>query len=86
MKTRRDGSISLPHTYYVRQQIKYYHIHSRGKACKGVRSGLSRLLSNHIDFSKKENWTWLNLHEGKRCKCARDVIGRKRIRDANEKR
>ena len=49
-------------------------------------SGISRLLSKHIDFSKKENWTWLNLHDAKTCKCARGDIGRKKIKDANEKR
>ena len=59
--------------------------HCRGKAFEEVRSGISRLLSNYIDFSKKENWTWLNLHDAKTCKCARGDIGRKKIRDANEK-
>ena len=51
-----------------------------------VRSGISRLLLNYIDFSKKENWTWLNLYDAKMFKCARGIIGRKKIRDANKKR
>ena len=79
-KTRRDedGLVSLPHTHYARQPISDYHRHSRGKACEEVRSGISRLLSKHIDFSKTENWTWLNLHDAKTCKCAGADIGRKR--------
>ena len=87
-KTRRDedGLVSLPHTHYARQPISDYHRHSRGKACEEVRSGISRLLSKHIDLSKKENWTWINLHDAKTCKCARGDIGRKKIKDANEKR
>ena len=55
-KTRRDedGLVSLPHTHYARQPISDYHRYSRGKACKEVRSGISRLHSKHIDFSKKK--------------------------------
>ena len=90
IKTRReeDGVVSLPlaHTHYARHPISDYHRHFRGKVCEEVRSGISRLLSKYIDFSKKENWTWLNLHDAKTCKCARGDIGRKKIRNANEKR
>ena len=67
-------------------QFSDHHRHSRGQACEEVRSGISRLLSKHIDFSKKENCTWLNLHDAKTCKCARGDIGRKKIKDANQKR
>ena len=89
IKTRRDkdGLTSLPHTHYARQPISDYHRHSRGKAaCEEVRTGISRLLAKHIDFSKKENWNWLNLHDAKTCKCANGDVGRKRLREANEKR
>ena len=87
-KTRRDedGLVSLHYTHYARQPISDYHSNSLGKSCEEVRSGISRLLSKHIDFSKTENWTWLNLHGAKKCKCARGDIGRKKIKDANEKR
>ena len=87
-KTRRDedGLVTLPHTHYARQPISDYHRHSRGKTCEKVRSGISRLLSKDIDFSKKENWTWLNFHDAKTCKCAKADIGRKKSEDANKKR
>ena len=55
-KTRRDedGIVTLPHTHYARQPISDYHRHSRGKTCEEVRSGISRLLSKHIDFRKRK--------------------------------
>ena len=88
IKTRRDkdGLISLPHTHYARQPVSDYHRDSCGKACEEVRTGISRLLAKHIDFSKKENWNWLNLHDAKTCKCANGDVGRKRLKEANEKR
>ena len=54
-KTKRDedGLVSLPHTHYARQPISDYQKYSYGKACEEVCSGISRLLSKHIDFSKK---------------------------------
>ena len=63
-----------------------YHRHCRGKAREDVRTGISKLLANHIDFLKKENWNWLNLHNAKTCKCVNGDLGRKKIREANEKR
>ena len=87
IKTWRDedGLVSLPHTHCARKPISDYHRHSRGRECEEVRSGISRLLSKHIDFSKKENWTWFYLHGAKRFKSARGHISRKEIKDANEK-
>ena len=87
-KTRRDadGLISYPHTHYARQPISDYHRHARGSRCEEVRNGISKFISKHIDLTKKVNWTWLNLHDAKKCKCARGDIGRKKMKDANEKR
>ena len=87
-KTWQDGYgiISYPHTHYARQPISDYHRHARGKSCEEVRTGISRLIAKHIDLTKYENWTWLNLHDTKTCRCARGDIGRKKMRDANEKR
>ena len=88
IKTRRDadGLVTYPHTHYARQPISDYHRHARGSRCDEVRSGISRFISKHIDLTKKSNWTWFDLHDSKNCRCARGDIGRKKIKEANEKR
>ena len=77
---------SQDHIHWHGLAISDYYRRSRGKACEEVRTEISRLLSKHIDFSKTENWNWLNTHDAKTCKCSRGDIGRKKIREANEKR
>ena len=37
-------------------------------------------------MTKNENCTWPNFHDTKTCRCIRGDIGRKKTRDANEKR
>ena len=39
-----------------------------------------------VENRKKVNWNWLNLHDAETCKCVNGGVGRKKIREANERR
>ena len=87
-KTRRDedGIVTLPHTHYARQPISDYHRHSRGKTCEEVRSGISRLLSKHIDFRKRKIRLGSTFMKHKRVSVRKQILVEKKIKDANKKR
>ena len=88
IKTRRDadGLISQPHTHYARQPISDHHRHKRGKECSVIRNWIAVRIAKHLDLEGKPNWNEYDLHDVENCTCARGNIGKKKIKDANEKR
>ena len=81
-KTRRDGDglVTLPQTHYARQPISDYHRHSRGKTCEKVRSGISRLLSKHIDFRKRKIRLGSTFMKHKRVSVRKQILVEKRVK------
>ena len=81
-----DGLFSGPHTHYDRRPISDYHKHKRGKECSVIRNWISTKIAKHINLGEKSNWNAYDLHDVERCSCDRGNIGKKKRKEANEKR
>ena len=86
LKRGSDGLLSVRHTHYARQPISEHHRHKKGSSCIVIRDWISAKVSSHLNLHEKPNWNALNLHDVENCTCDRGNIGKRKKREANEKR
>lgn len=86
--TRRgsDGLLTERHTHYARQPISEHHRHKKGKECPVIRNWIAANIARHLDLKMKPNWNAYDLHDVETCACDRGNIGKKKKKEANEKR
>ena len=86
LKRGSDGLLSVRHTHYARQPISEHHRHKKGSSCIVIIDWISAKVSRHLNLHEKPNWNALNLHDVENCTCDRGNIGKRKKREANEKR
>ena len=85
-KRASDGLLTERHTHYARQPISEHHRHTKGGSCTVIRDWISAKIARHLNLHEKPNWNVLNLHDVETCACDRGNIGKRKKKEANEKR